>query len=101
MSAQARIRRKIDLYGEDYTAGGKQYKGIFQLLDSGKARLFFDDTEMAVALKPGYYLITYPDAILTLGSPITRNGTPLYVRKLLTQVFKGKDLAKIAILTPQ
>lgn len=99
MSVRSRVEKKIAKHGEDFTINGTvAARGIFQVLDSGKLHIYFDDTEVLTVGKPAYSLIVPDATVIVVDNTIVRDGRTLVVRKVEPQRVGGVSFAKLVLL---
>lgn len=98
MSLVERIAKKLARFGEQFTVGANTYRGVFKVLDSGTMRMYFDDVETMGITRPALLLITQPDAAITTGNTITRDGRVYTTLKTANQRVAGVVVAKLVFL---
>ncbi len=95
---EARIAKKLDKFGEEFTCDGNTYNGVFRVLDTGTMRIYLDDVEVMGVTKPGLLLVTDPDADIEIDDTITRDGRVYTVLKLSLHRISGTPVVMIVIL---
>ena len=95
---EARIAKKLDKFGEQFTCDGNTYNGVFRILDTGTMRTYLDDVEVMGVTKPGLLLVTDPDADIEIDDTITRDGRVYTVLKLSLHRISGTPVVMIVIL---
>jgi len=99
MMFKRRLDEKIEAFGESYLLNGTTaQKGFFQQLDTGRMRIYLDDTEVAMLTRPGLFLLTSADSVIAVGDTITRDGRTYSVLKVSIQRIADTAVAKMAIL---
>ena len=100
MSFSSRIARKVVRFGEDVMLNGnKRVQAIVLPLSSTVMRTYLDDTEIAMAPKPGLYFIAASDATVSVGDTLLRDGRTFVVRRVANEKISGQTIVKIAVLT--
>ena len=95
----ARLLRKLEDAGEEFTVNGHSHFGAFRLLDSGTLRTYLDDVEVMGVVKPALLLVTTPDCAMNINDVITRDGRDYKVLKFYTSRIAGAAVARVAILS--
>jgi hypothetical protein len=100
MTVLSRIERKIAKHGEEFLVNGvTPERGFFQLLDTGRMRTYFDDTEVMAIVRPTLFLVTSHDAQIAAGDTIVRDGRTYTIRKIVIERLGGTAMVKLAALT--
>ncbi len=95
---EARIAKKLDKFGEQFTCDGNTYNGIFHVAGTGTLRTYLDDVQMMAVNKPGLMLVTDPDADIVRLDTITRDGIVYTVYEVSLQRISGTAALMIVIL---
>ncbi len=98
MSLWSRLHDAIEREGETFTLGGTQYRGMIQLLDSGKIRAYMDDVDIAGLTKPVLLLTVASDVPLTTGAAITRDSRSFTVKCIFIHRLRNNQCIKTAVL---
>jgi hypothetical protein len=99
MVFKTRMDEKLKAFGEDYLLNGvTPLKGFFQQLDTGRMHIYLDDTEVAMLTRPGLFLVTSADAVISVGDTVTRNGRTYRALKTSEQRIRNTAVARIVIL---
>lgn len=99
MLFKRRIDEKLESFGESFTIGGNAYKGFIQELDMGRARMYFDDTEMMALVHPALFIVTSADASISPGQTMTRDGKTYTVRKTSKQRLADTVMVQFVLLS--
>ena len=98
MSLLSRLHNAIEREGETFTLAGTQYKGMIQLLDSGRFRAYLDDIEIAGLSKPVLLLTTAADVPLAVGGAITRDSRSYTIQRIYIHRLRDTECVKTAVL---
>lgn len=93
-----RLRLAIEREGEVFTLSGNSYKGLFQLMESGKLRAFMDDVEIAGMTKPVLMLLVHQSVPLVANAAIVRDSRSYRVARIYTYRLRGVQSVKAAVL---
>jgi hypothetical protein len=99
MLYKQRIDKQFSRFGEAFSINGTTpAKGFFQQLDTGRMHIYLDDTEVAMMIRPGLFLVVPADTVIAAGNTIARDGRTYTVLKTANQRIKDTVMVKIAIL---
>lgn len=98
MSHYSRLHAAIEREGETFTLGGTQYKGLIQMIDSGKLNAYMDSVEIAGLSKPVMLLTVASDVPLTLGGAITRDARTFTIQRIFIHRMRNTQCVKTAVL---
>lgn len=99
MLFKRRIDHKLERFGESFTIGANTYKGFIQQLDIGRARMYFDDTEMMALVRPALFIVTSAEASISPGQTMTRDGRTYTVRKTSKQRLGDTVMVQFILLS--
>ena len=95
----ARAGRVFERFGEPFMLNGTvPAKGFFQQLDTGRMHIYLDDTECAMLVRPGLFLVVPGSAPVSVGNTIMRDGRTYEVLKVSNQRIRSETIVKIVIL---
>ncbi len=94
-----RTDKIFERFGESFLINGvSPAKGFFQQLDTGRMHIYLDDTECAMLIRPGLFLVVPGDTQFTTGDTVARDGRTYEALKVSNQKLRGEVIVKIVIL---
>jgi len=98
VSLWSRLHDAIEREGETFTLAGTQYRGMIQMLESSKMRLYLDDVEIAGLSRPVLLLTVASDVPLTAGAAITRDSRSFTIQRIYIHRLRNNQCIKTAVL---
>ncbi|MBL8065733.1 MAG: hypothetical protein JNM34_07730 [Chthonomonadaceae bacterium] len=93
-----RVGSLVHHYGEDFSVGAANYRGVFSNMTTGTARAYLTGFEIDTAILPIWCCLVPPDTSIAIDDLVSWNSLPLTVKKILEARYKAGVVAKMLVL---
>ncbi len=95
---QRRAKAVIERFGDPFTVGASERKGVFAPLSRERALDLFTEAQWTALPLPAWLVATPHDDPTAVNDPLTWNGATLTVRKAVESRAKGQTVARLLVV---